>query len=81
MASYPAPDDRRSNIFNETDYLTTPSELASIGEENKYVKIGGNFMSGALSTPYYLYPGTNNYFFVFINVLIIVYYYLIRFMQ
>jgi hypothetical protein len=51
MASYPAPDDRRSNTFNETDYLTTPAELASVGEENKYVKIGGDFMSGALSTP------------------------------
>jgi hypothetical protein len=64
MASYPAPDDRRSNVFNETDYLTTPLGLASIGEENKYVKIGGDFMSGALSTPYYLYPGTNNYLYL-----------------
>jgi hypothetical protein len=51
MASYPAPDDRRSNTFNETDYLTTPAESASVGEENKYVKIGGDFMSGALSAP------------------------------
>jgi hypothetical protein len=51
MASYPAPDDRRSNVFNETDYLTSPAELASVGEENKYVKIGGDFMSGALSAP------------------------------
>jgi hypothetical protein len=51
MASYPAPDDRRSNTFNETDYLTTPAELALVGEENKYVKIGGDFMSGALSAP------------------------------
>jgi microcystin-dependent protein len=50
MASYPAPDDRRSNTFNETDYLTTPAELASVGE-NKYVKIGGDFMSGPLSAP------------------------------
>jgi hypothetical protein len=51
MASYPAPDDRRSNVFNETDYLTTPSELASVGEEGKYVKVSGDFMSGPLSAP------------------------------
>jgi hypothetical protein len=51
MASYPAPDDRRSDIFNETDYLTTPSELATVGEEGKYVKVSGDFMSGALSAP------------------------------
>jgi hypothetical protein len=51
MASYPAPDDRRSNTFNETDYLTTPAELASVGEDGKYVRIGGDFMTGALSTP------------------------------
>jgi microcystin-dependent protein len=51
MASYPAPDDRRSNTFNETDYLTTPAELASVGKDGKYVKIGGDFMSGALSAP------------------------------
>jgi len=51
MASYPAPDDRRSNTFNETDYLTTPVELASVGEEGKYVKVSGDFMSGGLSAP------------------------------
>jgi hypothetical protein len=51
MASYPAPDDRRSNVFNETDYLTTPSELAMVGEEGKYVKVSGDFMSGPLSAP------------------------------
>jgi microcystin-dependent protein len=51
MASYPAPDDRRSNTFNETDYLTTPSELASVGEGGKYVKVSGDFMSGPLSAP------------------------------
>jgi microcystin-dependent protein len=51
MASYPAPDDRRSNTFNETDYLTTPAELASVGEDGKYVRIGGDFMTGALSAP------------------------------
>jgi hypothetical protein len=51
MASYPAPDDRRSNVFNETDYLSTPAELAAVGEEGKYVKLSGDFMSGPLSAP------------------------------
>lgn len=51
MAQYPQPDDRSSDVFNESDFLTTPDELAEAGIENKFVKLAGDFMSGALYSP------------------------------
>lgn len=51
MAQYPAPDDRRGDTFNESDYLTTPEELAAAGEDNRFVRLTGSFMTGTLYTP------------------------------